>query len=79
MKTIAEQWKEISGFIPKNASPVQVRECRRFFYAGFLCCLSTSTDIAVECRDSDDIGATMLKNLHDECTQFALDMNEGRA
>ena len=80
MRTIAQQWTQFAdGVLPPNAHAVQRQEMRRAFYAGFFGALMAGIEMADESKDNDDIGATMIQRLHEECRAFAKDVEEGRA
>lgn len=80
MKTIAQRWDEFAGVVmPPNCHPTQTREMKRAFYAGFQAALVAGLEMADESKDNDDIGATMIQNLHDECQRFAAEVAAGRA
>jgi hypothetical protein len=79
MKTIEAQWQELSRTVLAHVGDIQRKESRRMFYSGFLSCLITSGEIADACKENDDVGATMLKKLFDECHTFMKDVEQGRA
>lgn len=80
MKTVAARWEEFSaGVMPAGAHPTQVQEMRRSFYAGFFSALMAGLQMADESGDNDDVGATMIQRLHDECHRFKADVAAGRA
>lgn len=80
MKTIAERWTEFEAAVmPKGAGSLQRVEMRRAFYAGFQCSLFAGLEMAAESGDNDDIGATMIQRLHEECSRFMHDVRAGRA
>ena len=79
MRTIAQVWAQFDAKVLVNAGEVQRREMRRAFYAGFHSCLVASLDIARESRDNDDLGATMMERLSQECLAFVDEIKAGRA
>lgn len=80
MKTVAQQWASFEeSVMPKNAPSIQRIEMRRAFYAGFYSALMAGLQMANESGDDDDLGATMMQALHDECARFMADVREGRA
>lgn len=80
MKTIAQRWDKFAALVlPQNCHPMLTREMKRAFYAGFYIALVTGLEMADESKDSDDIGATMLQRLNDECQRFVADLQAGRA
>lgn len=79
MRTIAEQWSAFESAVLHGAPPIQCQEMRRAFYAGFHSALMSGIEMAGESKDNDDIGATMMDNLHKECLRFVEDLNAGRA
>jgi hypothetical protein len=80
MKTIADRWTEFGArVLPQNAHATQRQEMRRSFYAGFFEALVACSEMADESGDNDDVGATMMHSLHDECLRFAQDVDAGRA
>jgi hypothetical protein len=80
MKTVAQVFAEFeAAVIPVNASPIQRQEMRRSFYAGFGAALQLALQMAEESGDDDDAGALMMDTLYQECKQFGLDVQAGRA
>jgi hypothetical protein len=80
MKSIVELWVSFaSAVMPKNASAVQRKEMRRAFYAGFHAALMAGVQMADESGDDDDKGVAMIQRLHDECAQFVVEVQAGRA
>ena len=77
---IQEEWLSYrERVLPKNATPVQIQECRRAFYAGarafFHCCIRTlgSGD------DVTDADLQMLKDADGELEDFAKRVLRGEA
>lgn len=80
MKTAAQQWASFEAIVmPASAGDVQRMEMRRAFYAGFHSALACALEAADESGDNDDLGATMIERLHQECAQFAREVQAGRA
>jgi hypothetical protein len=80
VKTIAQRWEEFRGWVmPPGVHESQVREMRRAFYAGFHASLMAGLEMADESGPNDDVGATMIQRLHEECQRFAADIQAGRA
>jgi hypothetical protein len=80
MKTVAQLWASFEArVLPKTAGAVQRQEMRRAFYAGFAGALGAGLEMAEESGDDDDLGATMMQSLHDECERFVADVQAGRA
>jgi hypothetical protein len=80
MKTVAQFWQGFQADVmPPGAPELQKREMRRAFYAGFFASLMAGLEMAAESGPNDDVGATMIQRLHDECHAFAADVQAGRA
>ena len=80
MKTVKKRWQEFEAAVmPKGASPLQVQEMRRSFYAGFYSALHSCLEMADESGENDDVGVTMLDGLYRECLAFKEDVAAGRA
>ena len=81
MKTIAERGSDFEAAVldPVQAEPLQRREMRRAFYAGFFSSLMAGVEMADESGDDDPAGVRMLQALHDECREFGLAINAGKA
>jgi len=80
MMTVAERWDRfVLLVLPPSAPLIQRREMRRAFYAGFSEALAAGIEMAEESGPDDDLGATMMRRLHNECEQFALDVAAGEA
>jgi len=80
VRTIAQVWAQFDAKVLGDAvGEVQRREMRRAFYAGFHSCLVASLDIASESGDNDDLGATMMDRLSQECLAFVDEIKAGRA
>jgi len=80
MRKLADEWSDYeNSILSAHAGQTQRIETRRAFYAGAHSILMGLLDAASESGNSDDIGATMLENLHRECRIFVLDVAEGRA
>lgn len=77
--SIATQWtKYRAAVVPAGASPLQVQESRRAFYAGAQAVLLLQVQISVA-DVPDDVGAAFIGSLHDECAQFAEQIRAGKA
>lgn len=71
MRTVQEQWESYrDSVIPKNASAIQVQECRRAFYAGAYASLDLFTSIG-EPGISEDAGIALIEGLRSELEDFA--------
>lgn len=80
MKTVAQRWADFEAAVmPKGAHVSQVREMRRSFYMGFWAALQAGLEMAAESGANDDVGATMIERLHQECLAFKAAVLEGRA
>lgn len=80
MKSIAERWKRFESLVmPAHAHATQRQEMKRAFYAGFHESLMAGLEMADESKDNDDVGATMIQRLYDECQQFAANIQAGKA
>lgn len=77
MRTIADQWASYErAVLPKDASAIQRRECKRAFYAGAQAVLGMQFDIA---NLSEDAGVACLDGLLAEGEQFCRDVLAGIA
>lgn len=80
MKTIAQRWAEAEKVMcPPGCHPTQRQEVRRAFYMGFWSCLQAGLEMANESGDNDDIGATMIERMHQECRDFSANVAAGKA
>jgi hypothetical protein len=80
MITVAQEWATFeSAALSIHASAIQRSEMRRAFYAGFFGALVAAGRVADESGDDDELGATMLESLHQECIRFSKDVGAGRA
>jgi len=77
--TVAQAWDDYHEIvIPQNAGPLQVRECKRAFYAGaesLMVTISHGLSEALEVRQED---VEHLVALQAELMAFARDVGEGR-
>jgi hypothetical protein len=80
MITVKDEWATFeSAVLSPSAPAVQRSEMRRAFYAGFYGALMAGLKMAEASGDDDDLGASMMQSLHDECLQFSRDVGAGRA
>ena len=80
MITVAQKWAIFEASVLSPSAPaIQRSEMRRAFYAGFFGALMACGRLAEEAGDDDDLGATMLESLHQECIRFSKDVGAGRA
>lgn len=78
--TVAQLWNEFrERVVAHNASPIQVLEMRRTFYAGFYACICASVEIAEYAQENDEAAADAYQSLEAECRRFADDVQAGRA
>ena len=68
MKTIDDRWQDFrAGCIDRNAPPLQVREMRIAFYAGFKAMLDANMEIALL---DEEPAVDELEQLHIEARRF---------
>jgi hypothetical protein len=67
-----------AGVVPADASPVQVREMRRAFYAGAWVALNAVKIVCDEHGGDEAAALAEMRKLFDECVQFAKSVREGR-
>lgn len=80
MKTVAQHWEQAAKvMLPQGCHPTQAQEVRRAFYMGFFNALCAMSDAAGESGESDDIGATMIQNMFEECMAFSKLVEAGKA
>jgi hypothetical protein len=80
VKTIAQRWAEAERVLaPEGCHPIQRQETRRAFYMGFWASLQAGLEMATESGDNDDIGATMIERMHQECRDFMKAVTAGKA
>lgn len=71
MNTILNQWDSYkSDVLPKNAPPIQIKECRMAFYAGAKSLLDCLLDVALTDL-SDEASAIFLEGYELELDEFA--------
>ena len=77
MNTIHAKWLEFQDkVVPKNASPVQIKEMRKSFYAGiwaYMQLLLVNGDV------SEDAYMALLQSWEVEVAEFALQMQKQEA
>ena len=79
MNTIQEQWEMYEKLVlSKDASPIQLLETRRAFYAGFEAMLRVQWAIAGN-EYSEDAGVAMLEGCYEESRAFARLVTDGKA
>jgi hypothetical protein len=70
MKTIKQAWLDYQKkVLPKDAPPIQVRECQTAFYAGALVAKQKIISISEE-DVSEEVGAMMMIDVHNEINNF---------
>lgn len=77
--TMKALWESYRIVLPANASPTQIIETRRAFYAGagaLLAAILASLTPGPEPQEAD---LAMMDSVHAELTQFAKDISEGKA
>ena len=76
LQTIASQWDTFNAIVvPHDANPVQRKEMKRSFYAGFQQALL----LMMEASDGTEAQAcAQLSALQEECAQFAEDVQAGK-
>lgn len=71
-KLIEQQWLSYRNeVIPKNASLIQLQECRRAFYAGAQALLHTVLNLLEPCTEPTDADVAMLGRIEEELLKFA--------
>lgn len=74
MKHIEQEWLEyLRRVLPGDASEVQIRECKRAFFAGahaFHSIQLTKISKGDQCTDAD---LRLMDDLRDELAEFAMD------
>ena len=79
MSILQEGWKKFKDkVIPKDASPVQVRDMKRAFYAGAMV-TDGYYDMFSRPEISEDEGVSMIQKYKEEIDLFFVDVKEGRA
>jgi len=80
MRKLADEWADYeTSILSAHAGETQRIEQRRAFYAGAHSMLAGIFDVASESGENNDIGATRLESLYQECRVFVLDVAAGRA
>ena len=69
MRTIKEEWLSYRAILPADASPIQIQETRRAFYAGCVCTLKILSALEDD-NLSDDAGAHIIEGLQFELEAF---------
>lgn len=69
MRTIKEEWLSYRAVLPANASPIQLQETRRAFYAGCVSLLKLLSALEDDGL-SDDAGALVIEGLSAELKAF---------
>ena len=79
MKPIATQWQAyLDNVLPKNAPPMQIRECRMAFYAGAWAFYQIQMTHATLASDQpDEVGMAFMQELDAEMRAFAASMPKG--
>ena len=78
MKTVADRWQTYAKILSPDAGRTQRQETKRAFYAGVYSALMAGIEMADESGDDDDLGVTLMNNLHEECKAFARDVAAGK-
>lgn len=80
MKTIADHYKTFSALVvPPGASPREQADVRMAFFGGATAMLTLVTQAAAKSGDSDDVGATIIAQLHQEVRDFTSRLGGGHA
>ena len=78
--TVRDEWNDYCAkVLSPTAPPIQVRECRRAFYAGaemLMCQILNALDPSPNAMQSD---VDYISLLHSELQKFADDVKAGRA
>ena len=70
MRSVQKQWDSYrAAVVPTQASPVQVQECRRAFYAGAQVMLAYMTELGGT-HISEEAGIEIIQGFHDEMQGF---------
>lgn len=79
VESVAESWETYrQAVLPKNASPVQVQETRRAFYAGsYFMLMNVAHNVGDE-EASEEEGIENLERLKAECEVFAASVGTPR-
>ena len=79
-RTVRDEWNDYRAkVVPATAPPMQVRECRRAFYAGaemLMCQILNTMSPGTDAMQSD---MDYIALLHNELLAFAADVKAGRA
>lgn len=79
MRTIADQWASYEAeVLPATAGETQRIETRRGFYAGAQALLALINSVSID-DVSEDQGAAMIEQLHQELMAFSRDVQARRA
>lgn len=71
MDTMQQRWQSYrDDVIPKDASAVQINECRLAFYAGAIAALNVTLTVA---DMTEEEGFSALESVHTELSEFARD------
>lgn len=77
MNTIHDKWVEFQAtVVPPNASPTQIREMRKSFYAGIYAYMRLQL---ANSEVSEEAGVALLQGWEGEVVQFALRAREEEA
>ena len=77
MLSIAESFATYrEAVIPADASPIQIEECRRAFYAGSYFLLTNLAENIGDDSTSEEEGVARLERLKAECETFVERLNE---
>jgi len=72
LETVAESWATYQTHVlPREASPVQIEETRRAFYAGVYFCLMNLAYNIGDASTDEEQGIVELEKLKAECEVFA--------
>jgi hypothetical protein len=79
-RTVRDAWNDYrEKVLPFTAPPIQIRECRRSFYAGaemLMCEILNGLDPSPGATQSD---IDYIATLHEELLRFARDVERGMA
>jgi hypothetical protein len=69
-KTLDKLWTEYRKILPQNASPVQVNETKKAFYAGAYSILTAMVSQVGDEEDATDEDMDMVGGFFEEAEQF---------
>lgn len=76
MNTVQEQWSSFrTSVIPNDATPIQLQEMRRSFYAGVASMIYLQHTLS---KYQEDTALIMLEAIYEECRTFGNDVRNNR-